>query len=100
MEKFHKILTDNLFHAVLSLQSVEECYQFFEDVCTIKEIQEIAQRLEVARLLGEGRAYNDVAKQTGASTATISRVNKCISYGSGGYKMVLGRINEGMGENQ
>lgn len=92
MEKFDKELTDNLFRAVLSLKSLEECYCFFEDVCTIKEIQEIAQRLEVARLLGEGRAYNDVAKQTGASTTTISRVNKCISYGSGGYKMVLGRI--------
>ena len=98
MEKFHKTLTDNLFRAVLSLETVEECYKFFEDVCTIKEIQEIAQRLEVARLLGEGRAYNDVAKQTGASTATISRVNKCISYGSGGYKLVLGRIQEQTGE--
>lgn len=94
MEKFQKELTDNLFQAVLSLESLEECYQFFEDVCTIKEIQEIAQRLEVARLLGEGRAYNDVAKKTGASTATISRVNKCISYGSGGYKLVLSRIPE------
>lgn len=92
MEKFEKKLTDNLFRAVLSLQSVEECYQFFEDVCTIKEIQEIAQRLEVARLLREGKAYNDVAKQTGASTATISRVNKCISYGSGGYQIVLERL--------
>ena len=98
MGKFHKTLTDNLFRAGLSLETVEECYQFFEDVCTIKEIQEIAQRLEVARLLGEGRAYNDVAKQTGASTATISRVNKCISYGSGGYKLVLGRMNENTGD--
>ncbi len=98
MEKFHKALTDNLFRAVLSLETIEECYKFFEDVCTIKEIQEIAQRLEVARLLGEGRAYNDVAKQTGASTATISRVNKCIAYGSGGYELVLSRIQEKTGE--
>ena len=98
MEKFHKVLTDNLFRAVLSLETIEECYKFFEDVCTIKEIQEIAQRLEVARLLGEGRAYNDVAKQTGASTATISRVNKCIAYGSGGYELVLSRIQEKTGE--
>ena len=98
MEKFQTKLTDNLFHAVLSLETVEECYKFFEDVCTIKEIQEIAQRLEVARLLKEGRAYNDVAKETGASTATISRVNKCISYGSGGYKIVLERLsNEAVG---
>lgn len=95
MEKFRTKLTDNLFHAVLSLESIEECYKFFEDVCTIKEIQEIAQRLEVARLLKEGKAYNDVAKETGASTATISRVNKCISYGSGGYQIVLGRLNNG-----
>ena len=93
MEKFQTKLTDNLFHAVLSLKSVEECYKFFEDVCTIKEIQEIAQRLEVARLLKEGRAYNDVAKETGASTATISRVNKCISYGSGGYTIVFERFS-------
>lgn len=95
MEKFRTKLTDNLFHAVLSLESIEECYKFFEDVCTIKEIQEIAQRLEVARLLKEGKAYNDVAKETGASTATISRVNKCISYGSGGYQIVLERLNNG-----
>ena len=94
MEKFQKELTDNLFKAVLSLQSIEECYSFFEDVCTIKEIQDIAQRLEVARLLREGKVYNDVAKKTGASTATISRVNKAIAYGCGGYKMVLDRITE------
>ncbi len=94
MEKFEKAVTDNLFRAVLSLTSLEECYQFFEDVCTIKEIQEIAQRLEVARLLKEGKPYNDVAKLTGASTATISRVNKCISYGSGGYQIVLERLSD------
>ncbi len=95
MEKFQTELTDHLFHAVLSLESLDECYKFFEDVCTIKEIQEIAQRLEVARLLKEGKAYSDVAKETGASTATISRVNKCISYGSGGYQIVLERLNNG-----
>jgi len=95
MEKFKTELTDNLFSAVLSLESIDECYRFFEDVCTIKEIQEIAQRLEVARLLKEGKAYSDVAKSTGASTATISRVNKCISYGSGGYRIVLERMKDG-----
>lgn len=93
MEKFRTELTDHLFRAVLSLESIDECYKFFEDVCTIKEIQEIAQRLEVARLLKEGKPYNDVAKETGASTATISRVNKCISYGSGGYSIVLERLS-------
>ncbi len=92
MDKFKTSLTDNLCRAILSLESMEECYKFFEDVCTIKEIQEIAQRLEVARLLKEGRAYTDVAKATGASTATISRVNKCISYGTGGYDIVLERL--------
>lgn len=95
MEKFRTSLTDRLCQAVLSLDSVEECYQFFEDACTIKEIQEIAQRLEVARLLRTGKPYNDVAKETGASTATISRVNKCLSYGSGGYDIVLERLNNG-----
>ncbi len=95
MEKFQTELTDNLCHAILSLDTLEECYKFFEDVCTIKEIQEIAQRLEVARLLKQGKPYNDVAKITGASTATISRVNKCISYGSGGYQIVLERLGHG-----
>lgn len=92
MEKFKTELTDNLFKAVLSLKSVEECYSFFEDACTIKEIQDIAQRLEVARLLEEGRPYNDIASKTGASTATISRVNKSLSYGNDGYKLVLERL--------
>ena len=94
MERFKTKLTDNLFNAILSLKDKKECYKFFEDICTIKEIQDIAQRLEVARLLGEGRPYNDVAKITGASTATISRVNKCITYGSGGYDLVLKRLSE------
>ncbi len=94
MEKFRTELTDKLVSGILKLKTEEECYKFFEDICTIKEIKEIAQRLEVARLLEEGRAYNDVAKQTGASTATISRVNKCISYGSGGYKIVLDRMKD------
>ena len=78
----------------MALENEKECSKFFEDICTIKEIQDIAQRLEVARLLKEGRAYNDVAKKTGASTATISRVNKCISYGSGGYELVLKRLSQ------
>jgi TrpR-related protein YerC/YecD len=94
MEKFKTKHTDNLFKAILSLENEKECSKFFEDICTIKEIQDIAQRLEVARLLKEGRAYNDVAKKTGASTATISRVNKCISYGSGGYELVLKRLSQ------
>jgi len=93
MEKFKTKLTDNLFKAILSLENQKECYKFFEDICTIKEIQDIAQRLEVARLLGEGRAYNDVAKKTGASTATISRVNRSLQYGKDGYAIVFDRMD-------
>ena len=80
---------DRLFEAILSLKSVEECYRFFEDVCTVKEICEIAQRLDVARYLHEGKNYQEISSLTGASTATISRVSKCLNYGSGGYALVL-----------
>ena len=92
MDGYKTKLTDNLVKAVLCLKNKEECYAFFDDICTIKEMQDIAQRLEVATLLNEGHPYNDIAKKTGASTATISRVNKCITYGSGGYKLVLERL--------
>ena len=83
---------DHLFQALLTLQSVEECYRFFEDICTIREIESISQRLEVARQLKAGRVYTDIAASTGASTATISRVNRCLAYGAGGYEMVLQRM--------
>ncbi|WP_090551547.1 YerC/YecD family TrpR-related protein [Natronincola ferrireducens] len=86
--------TDALFEAILELETVEECYRFFEDVCTIKEIQSISQRLEVAKLLKEGRTYIEIEKTTGASTATISRVNRCLHYGADGYKLVLKRLDE------
>lgn len=78
-----------LFDAVLKLKTKEDCKKFFEDVCTIKELQDITQRIEVASLLMEKKNYQEVSKQTGASTATISRVNKCLNYGSGGYSIVL-----------
>jgi TrpR-related protein YerC/YecD len=87
-------MTDNLFKAILELKDVDECYKFFEDICTIKEIQDVSQRLEVARQLKNGSSYVEVAKETGASTATISRVNKCLSYGSGGYRLVLDRMDK------
>ena len=80
---------DNLFCAVLKLKSVDEARKFFEDVCTIKELEAISQRLEVAELLAAGKNYQDVSKMTGASTATISRVSKCLNYGAGGYNIVL-----------
>jgi TrpR-related protein YerC/YecD len=80
---------DSVFNAILKLNTIEDCRKFFEDVCTIKELQDIKQRLDVAKLLIEGKNYQEVCKETGASTATISRVNKCLMYGRGGYKSVL-----------
>lgn len=82
---------DELFEGVLSLASVEECYNFFEDLCTITELRAMAQRFQVAKMLDEGQIYSDIVKETGASTATISRVNKCLIYGTDGYRMVLDR---------
>ena len=80
--------------ALLTLKTEEECIAFLEDVCTIKEIQDISQRLVVAKMLNEGEKYQNIEKETGASTATISRVNKCLVYGSSGYKTVLERMNK------
>lgn len=84
--------TDKLFEAILTLKSVEECYAFFEDVCTVNEIKALAQRLEVAKMLEEKMTYQEIQQETHASTATISRVNRCLSYGSDGYKLILERI--------
>lgn len=80
---------DGLFQAILKLESVEECRSFFEDICTIKELQAISQRLDVAEMLSSGINYQEITKKTGASTATISRVAKCLNYGAGGYQLVL-----------
>ncbi|MBQ4324014.1 MAG: TrpR YerC/YecD, partial [Clostridia bacterium] len=77
-----------------SLKTTEECYAFFEDVCTIKELQDITQRFEVAKLLNEGQSYLQISAKTGASTATIGRVNKCLNYGSGGYEIALKNSQE------
>lgn len=87
-------VTDKLFEAVLLLESIEECYDFFEDICTISEIKALAQRLEVAKLLKKGVTYSEIADRTGASTATISRVNKCLNYGADGYNMILDRLEK------
>ena len=89
MDNFRIESFDNLFEAVLKLKDIEECRKFFEDVCTIKELQDVAQRLEVAKLLSSGKNYQEVCKLTGASTATISRVSRCLNYGAGGYSIVL-----------
>ncbi len=89
MDNFSIDKFDNLFEAVLALKNIEECRKFFEDVCTIKELDAISQRLEVASLLSSGKNYQEVTALTGASTATISRVNKCLQYGKGGYGLVV-----------
>ena len=87
-------MTDQLFQAILKLENVGECYQFFEDVATINEIKELSQRLEVARMLKEGFIYEEIVKKTGASSATISRVKKCLNYGADGYKIVLKKLSK------
>lgn len=83
---------DLLFNAILELENIDECYKFFEDVATINEIKALAQRIQVAKLLSDKKTYTDIADKTGASTATISRVNRCLNYGSEGYKLILKRL--------
>lgn len=83
--------TDVLAKAVLALRDEQECYRFFEDVCTIKEVLTMAQRLHVAELLSEGNSYQSVCEKTGASSATVGRVKRCLDYGSGGYRMIIDR---------
>ena len=86
---------DELFDAIISLRNKEEFYQFFEDICTTNEVVSIAQRLEVARMLHENKTYIEIAKETGASTATISRVNRSLNYGNGSYEYIFERIGRG-----
>lgn len=85
---------DQLFDAILSLKTREECYQFFDDIATMNEIQSLSQRLQVAKMLNDGKTYNTIEQTTNASTATISRVRRCLDYGSGGYHIVLDRLNK------
>lgn len=94
MQNWYNKSTDELCKAILSLQTKEECLAFLEDICTIKEIQDISQRLTVARMLSQGISYTAICRETGASTATISRVSKCYEYGAGGYRAVLPRLEE------
>lgn len=98
MEKGHVEAVNRLFRAVLTLKTEDECRHFFDDVCTVKEIQDLAQRLEVASMLADGRNYQEISRETGASTATICRVNKCLLYGDGGYRTALDRM-EKKGDN-
>ena len=91
-KKIRTEAVDSLFEALLSLESREECYKFFEDICTVNELLSLSQRFEVARMLRQEKTYLEIAERTGASTATISRVNRSLNYGNDGYDMVLQRI--------
>lgn len=92
-KKIRTEAVDHLFEAILSLKDKEECYTFFEDVCTVNELLSLSQRFEVARMLRGQKTYLDIAEKTGASTATISRVNRSLNYGNDGYDMVFARIS-------
>ena len=94
MENLHNESKDRLFNAILHLQTVEECYDFFEDLCTVNELLSLSQRFEVASMLKAGNTYMEIAEKTGASTATISRVNRSLNYGNDGYDMVFARMNK------
>ena len=93
--KFDSASMDRLFTSILNLKSKEECYAYFEDLCTIKELQDMAQRLDTAILLDQGMSYQKIAREVGVSTATIGRVSKCLNYGAGGYRTAIERLGEG-----
>ena len=92
--------TDDLFAAILALETEEDCYRFFEDLMTIKELQAVTQRWQVARMLDEKNTYGEIEAATKASAATISRVNKCLQYGAGGYTAILKRTREGAADEE
>ncbi len=92
--KFQSESVDRLFASILALESLEECYAYFSDLCTVKEIQDMAQRLDTAVLLHRGASYQEIAQQVGISTATIGRVSRALNYGSGGYRTVIGRLEQ------
>lgn len=94
MIKSNNPQNDMLYEAILSLNTMEECQAFFQDLCTVAELRAMEQRLEVAQLLDEGLIYNDILERTGASSATISRVNRALQYGADGYKTILPRIKK------
>ena len=93
-KKLRTEAVDHLFDAILSLQNKEECYTFFEDVCTVNELLSLSQRFEVAKMLRDQKTYLDIAEKTGASTATISRVNRSLNYGNDGYDKVFSRLQD------
>ena len=92
-EKLRELNVEFLFQAVLQLQTLEDCYNFFEDLCTVPELKALSQRLQVARMLSDGKVYSDIVAETGASTATISRVNRSLHYGCDGYSVIFDRMD-------
>ena len=95
MDKLHSKSIDRLFQSFLNLNTIDECYAYFEDLCTVKEIQDMAQRLDTAILLAQGCSYQKIAEEVDVSTATIGRVSKCLNYGAGGYKKAIATLQEG-----
>ena len=92
--KFRSESIDRLFATIPNLETVEECYAYFEDLCTVKELKDMAQRLDTAILLDQGTSYQQITRQVGISTATIGRVSKCLNYGTGGYRAAIDRLEE------
>ena len=92
--KLKELNVEFLFSAILKLETMEECYAFFEDLCTIPELKALSQRIQVAKMLSERKVYSEIVEKTGASTATISRVNRSLAYGSDGYKIVFERLEK------
>lgn len=92
MNKLHSESVDRLFRSILNLETIEECYAYFEDLCTVKEIQDMSQRLDTAILLAEGYSYQKITEKVDVSTATIGRVSKCLNYGSGGYRNTIAKL--------
>ena len=91
--RFRSDSIDRLFQTILNLGSIEDCYAYFEDLCTIKEIQDMAQRLDTAVLLSQGTSYQTIVREVGVSTATIGRVSKCLNYGTGGYRKAIDKLS-------
>lgn len=99
-KKIRTEAVDHLFEAILSLKDKEECYIFFEDICTVNELLSLSQRYEVAKMLRDHKTYLEIAEKTGASTATISRVNRSLNYGNDGYDMVFARVTNPTGTDE
>lgn len=94
MHKLQSESMDRLFRSILKLESLDECYAYFEDLCTVKELQDMSQRLDTAILLSQGRSYQQIAEEVDVSTATIGRVSKCLNYGAGGYRAVIEKLED------